>query len=375
MSEGLRLVIVQPYVPKYRVDFFERLIERLAYQGIDCLVAAAEPTGEQKARSDAVTPSWVRTVPNRTVGFAGRTLTLGGSRSIWKNADGIVVGHLGSSLDTYGALLKGKFGKAKVGLWGHIKSYVQGANPLDAALERWQLRNADHVFAYTPGGAAYAVQHGVLEERVTTVMNSINSEALESSFAAVKPSAVEGLRERFGLVPGRTLAFIGGLDESKRISFLAAALDLLWDSDPDVRVLVAGRGSQDHLLNAAEARGQAVMLGYADTPLQALIGATSEAILMPGRIGLIAVEALVLRRPIITTDWPYHAPESEYLVEGQSRITTPDDPFAYAAAVSNYLRSKACISDPCASEHGWRYPTLTGMVDNFAEGVLKMMKS
>lgn len=113
------------------------------------------------------------------------------------------------------------------------------------------------------------------------------------------------------------------------------------------------------------------MLGYADSVGQALIARASSALLMPGRIGLVAVDALVLGIPIITTDWKYHAPEAEFLVEGESCFTAIDDVDSYVSLVRTFLQERSWVED--GNHPSWRYPTIDGMVRNFSSGVLKML--
>ena len=58
-----RLAIVQDYVPKYRLGFFNRLVHLLAQDGIECIVIAGQPLGVLEARGDAVSSAtWLRQV-------------------------------------------------------------------------------------------------------------------------------------------------------------------------------------------------------------------------------------------------------------------------------------------------------------------------
>lgn len=374
MSETKKLVIVQPYVPKYRARFFENLIEVLEDADIHCRIAAANPTRDQADRGDAVTADWIIPVHHRSLKLGGRTLTLGGASRAWSGTDGVIVGHMGSSMDAYRAILDSKRRQFRVGLWGHIKSYVADSHPLDAALERWQLRRADHVFAYSPGGTDYAESVGVAPGKLTTVMNSVDTFALEQARDSLAEEDTKAFSELHKLKMGRTLGFIGGLDESKRIGFLAAALEQLWVTDPDVKLVVGGKGSQAELLDVSASRGQTIRLGYAAPKEQALIGRVASALLMPGRIGLVAVDALLLHIPILTTDWPYHSAEAEYLVEGHSRFTSPNNVEAFVREIRSFLASSATKTTSNSSLE-WPYPTIESMVSNFAHGVHRMMNS
>lgn len=361
-----RVTIVQPYVPEYRVRFFEGLRASLAADDIECTITAGHPDAVQGERGDSAERPWIRRMPTRRLSLGGRSITLGNSQASWVDADAVIVGHVGSALDTYRALLRRRRSNLRVGVWGHIRSYVNDPNPFDAALERWQLRRSDHVFAYTPGGAEYAEQVGVDPERITTVMNTTATEHLRDACDAMSPSTVDAFRAAHGIDGHPTLAYIGGLDESKRIDFLADALDAIWSLDPTVRILVAGKGRQSFLLDQAEARGQVVRLGYADLHLKALIGMSASALLNPGRIGLTAVEALALGRPLLTTGWAHHAPEAEYLVEGTSRMTTAENPDSFAAAA-------VALSHDRRAPRDWPYPRLDTMIRNFASGIKQLL--
>lgn len=374
MAETKSLIIVQPYVPKYRLAFFSRLIDVLGQSNIRCQVAAAVPSNHQTGRGDAASADWLIPVHHRRIRVGGRTLTLGGASKSWAGADGVIVGHLGSSVDTYRAVLDSTRPRRRlrVGLWGHIDSYVADSHPLDAAAERWQLRRADHVFAYSASGAAFAANVGVPAERLTTVMNTVDTGTLSDVSKSLTDSAVADYMSRHGLKQGRTLGFFGGLDESKRISFLVEALDRLWATDPELRLIVGGKGSQSNLLDVSISRGQTIRIGYATPYEQAMIGRVASALLMPGRIGLVAVEALLLGIPILTTDWPYHSAEAEYLTEGESRYTAGNDVDSYVGLVQQFMRSPANGLNSSVRS-SWAYPTIDDMVANFSAGVLSML--
>lgn len=367
-----RVVIVQPYVPAYRVTFFALLVRVLRDNGVDCLVAAAQPQNEQRQRGDQANEEWMRPFDQRSISLCGRTVGLGGARKAWAGADVVVIGHLGSSLDTYLALYDGMRGRLQVGLWGHIASYVKKGVKLDLALERWQLKRADHVFAYVPSGRRYAVENGVPPENVTTVMNTIDTTRLSEAIRGLRGESIDEFMQLHNLVPGRVLGYLGGLDASKRVDFLCRVLDIMWTTDPDIKIIVGGNGSQASLLDKAVSRGQVVMMGYVGPNDQALIGKVSKALIMPGRVGLVAVDALVLGVPVITTDWPWHAPEVEYLTEGISKFTSKNDPMSFAALIRVVLEETTRQTVSTSTNRG-QAPLIDDMVENFAQGIMQLV--
>lgn len=363
-----RVVIVQPYVPTYRVPFFERLRQILATREVECVVAAGVPRGDLAGRGDSVRPDWLVPVQHRTIAIGRRSLDLSIRPVPWECADAVILGLEGSSIPVYQSLAMARLAGLRVGLWGHVRSYVAPGNSVDLALETLQMRLADHIFAYTPGGAEDAIRRGVQSSKVTTVMNTVDTAALQGACESVELRLAEGSFPR-AKQHQPTFAFIGGLDSSKRIAFLAEVLDILWADDPRIRLLIGGAGAERPLLNQAVKRGQAVDLGPVNTNRKAEALMQSRAILMPGRIGLIAVDALVAHRPVLTTDWPWHAPESEYLLEGQSRLTSSNNPRSYADMIMQIAYQPA---EPVLADD-WRYPTLEEMARRYAEGVLRLL--
>lgn len=349
--------IYQPYVPLYRVPFFERLRERLREEGIEMRVVV--PVTVDDTRGDAAQVGdheWIQVVRTRRVTVLGRSIHLTRGR-LARAGDGVISGLQGSLPDTYRHLTTRK-STSKVGVWGHVGSYVRPPNRIDQALERWQMRRSDQVFAYTADGARIASEAGVPPDRITTVMNSV-----DVGFLQDHPDKSAALGSAWG---PDCVGYLGALDAAKRIDFLAASLDEMWRLSPDTRVVVAGDGPGRTLLRDAEARGQVVLTGYADGEIKQAMAERCGAFLMPGRIGLVAVETLAMGRPVVTTRGAAHAPEAAYLTEGESVFTAPDSPRAFAQQVLQARRRHRAA---------WPYPTVDDMADNFARGVVRMLAS
>lgn len=357
--------IVQPYVPSYRVPFFEGLSAALSESGITLRVVAGSPDAVQAKRGDSITPPWLTQADDKVLRAFGRSVTLTRTRRHWRNADAVIVPHMGSSFDALSALIR-KSG-LKVGVWGHIASYTSDPNPVDQAIERWQLRRADHVFAYTPGGGEYARACGVADDRLTVVMNAVDTEQLVADAALLTEEDLRDFRAARGVPEARLFAYLGGLDSSKRIDFLAATLDDLHERGSDVHLAVGGSGSESGLLEAAESRGQVSMLGYVDGVSKAALLKSSIGIVNPGRVGLLAVDSLAVGRPILTTEWAYHAPEIEYLQGGESLLTSENSVSAFASLLDGYQpHTDLCLRTAPV-------PTLSGMIENFRRGLEKML--
>ncbi|MEW1912865.1 hypothetical protein AB0442_31260 [Kitasatospora sp. NPDC085895] len=108
---------------------------------------------------------------------------------------------------------------------------------------------------------------------------------------------------------------------------------------------------------------------------KALLGAVSDVLLMPGLVGLCAVDSFVLETPVVTTPWPWHAPEFEYLEHGRNALVAPDDVQRYADAVAGLLGSPAgldAMRSECRKDAA-RY-TVEEMSRRFADGLVDLLR-
>lgn len=368
-----RVGIVQSYVPRYRVPFFSRLTKELANSGIECVVIAGEQSEWASARGHpAVRAEWLRLVGDPWEGSVGqrgpRFYGYGHARH-WRDCDAVIMTHRGTDIDLNLELLRKYIGRRRVGVWGHLSRSVKAPNPLDLAVERWQMRRCDHIFAYTQQGADLAVAGGIPAEKVTAVMNSVEVEDLVAAYSALDETDVRNFVATHSLVPGKTFGYIGGIDFAKRIDFLSEVLDDIWSLDPEIKIVVAGRGNQQELLKPAVDRGQAVMLGYGGPAEKALLGKVSQALVNPGRVGLVAVDCLAIGLPILTTDWDYHAPEYDYLTSDRDVFTSRNDVRSFSRLIVQNISNDGAIRRHTSRSH----PTLADMVQNFASGVRAML--
>jgi glycosyltransferase involved in cell wall biosynthesis len=164
------------------------------------------------------------------------------------------------------------------------------------------------------------------------------------------------------------VAYIGGLDTSKRVDRLVEILDALWLITPKLKCLIAGSGSDAHLLDAASQRGQVARIPYANASDKALISRVASCLLNPGRIGLIAVDALAMGLPIVTMPYAFHAPERDYLTEGVSLFVGPENASDHAQWLVDFVSTL----EPARS---WWFPTVTEMIQRFTDGVTQMLSS
>ena len=366
-----RVVIVQEYVPQYRVTFFEQLRKRGLDHGIDIRVVSGDPGPSLRARNDAASLKYGKAVRQREVRIGGRRLVVRRLGAAIKGADLVILEQARRNIDAYRLLGPGRSRSKMVALWGHGRDYTGPTKALDRSVQRWLTLRADWFFAYTSGGVEAVVAEGYARERTTLVQNSIDTTSLRKSVAGVANEAVDS----FGLAQdlrGKSALFIGALDDSKRLPFLREAAENAFALDSDFRLLIAGDGAwRDRIERWATRHSWLTYLGPVMGAEKSIALASVQVLAMPGRVGLVAVDSFAAGTPIVTTDWKWHAPEFEYLVRNRNAVVTEDSPVQYAEGLVSILSDPAqlrALRRECLESS--EIHTVSVMTDNFLGGII-----
>jgi glycosyltransferase involved in cell wall biosynthesis len=367
------VTVLHPWMPQYRVSFFVRLVDALRNDGISLQVLHGSPPPDVSARRDALDVPWARELPTQFIRVGGRDLAYHRLRNIARGSSLLILEQAIRNLETYPLLLRALLGGPNVAFWGHGRTYTKHHGTAEERVKQWLTKRGCWFFAYTQGGAQFVIDSGFPAQRVTVVQNSVDTDEIRRLVGALPLEALQRFRVQHGLTAGRTALYIGGLDADKRVAFLLEAADLIRREFPDFRLLVAGDGSDRHLVERPSG-GTVIYLGRVFGVEKALLGRASSLMLMPGRVGLGVVDAFALGTPLFTTAWPYHAPEVEYLEHNVNGFIAEDNVEAFAAAVTEHLRHPERLRrlvDGCARSAETH--TLDVMVENFRAGVVRAL--
>jgi phosphatidylinositol alpha-1,6-mannosyltransferase len=183
--------------------------------------------------------------------------------------------------------------------------------PIERAIGRWVLRNANLVLADRQYYRQFAVRNGTPEARAvaTRVLG-------DSAYASASPSAA--VRERYGLGAGPLLSYVGRLDADKFALDLVECLARVQARFPNVVLACAGTGAlADEMQRRAcelGVGGNLRLLGALDlADLPALV-ASSNVFVAP-HMGYTLIEAGLTGVPVVTYDYDFHA---EIVSNGQT---------------------------------------------------------
>lgn len=367
-----RVVIVQEYIPGYRKQFFEELTRLGRAKAIGVEVIAGLPHGKQLERADA-TPALSAPVRQYELRFRGRRLVFRQIRQRITGADLVICEQARRNLDLYFLLLNRRR-RFRIALWGHGKDYVQSSSRLDRFLQKLITLKADWFFAYTPEGANAVEQLGFPSDRVTVVRNAVDTTGMARQMESVTVQDIHDFRAAYGLT-ANTAIFIGGLDSSKRVPFLLEAARHAHEIDPTFRLLIIGDGADRPLVEqAVEDSPSVIFTGPLAGKQKTVALMAGKIIAMPGRVGLVAVDSFAVGRPVVTTDWPWHAPEFDYLNDGTDSLVTDDDPAMFAEAMVALMRDGKrlkTLQDACLAKS--TLYSIESMAERYLDGIVELL--
>ncbi|SSC24157.1 Glycosyl transferase, family 1 [Klenkia terrae] len=363
----LRVAIIHPWFPQYRAGLFHRMKLDAKAKGIELDIFHGPPPKEWQDRNDSIVNDDASQLPTLSFRVGRTSITSKALGPLTRRGpyDLIVAEQAIRHLELYRLLLRPH--RTRLGLWGHGRTYTADIPQLQERLKTRITNACGWFFGYTPNGVTSVVEAGFDPDRTTTLFNTIDTDRLRIDLRQVTTDDKTNYRRRYGTQP---ILFLGALDESKKVPLLIESFKTAAKTNPALSLVVAGEGPL--LSYVLDQSSQATGVHYAGSLSgkdKAIALATSSALAVPGRVGLVAVDALVAGIPLATVQSAYHAPEFEYL--------RPDvDVFIGSATGSDYAQVLTQIAQrerrDQAEPESPVLPLLTvaGMSDRFIKGLI-----
>lgn len=365
------VAFVQRRVPHYREAFFAGLYEHLGERGItlDVMVAGGEANGAPVPR-DA--PVWLSAIGAKRLAVKGREV-------IWQDvlrataSHDLVITELSPRIISNLALVaRSRAGGPLVGGFGHGRNFMSTHTPGPRSAHARLVRSIDWWFAYNDLSREAVMSFGVPPTRITAVNNTIDTKQLTDAVDAHRRDGVDELRRSLGIAGTPVAIFCGSLYARKRLDFVFDASLRLRRTFPELQLVVLGDGPCEADVRAfAGAHEWVHYAGRVVGAERAKFLAVADVMLMPGLVGLVVLDSFAAGVPMVTTDWPFHSPEIQYLAHGENGWCAKNTIDAYVEAVALLLADdelRAHLRRGCA-EALERYP-LEGMVTRFGEGIV-----
>ncbi|NQV74316.1 glycosyltransferase family 4 protein [bacterium] len=372
----IRVLIIQQYIPGYRLPLFEQLHESLRRNGIILHVAYSDPIGPDVTREDKMEMPEIGTrVATKRLNYLGKSMTLKSVNRIISTfkPDFIIAEQAVKNMENWSLLLKSTLQKGiPVALWG---PGCAPGEPMTGGFSRAKsvmTNMADWFFSYTQSGAEFVISRGFKPNRVTVVHNSLDTLGLQRELGRIDEATLLEWEKVHGLTRGKTALFLGGVDARKGIEFLLDSASRIAEQLPGFILLVGGAGEESYMVTQLQRRGGPVRyLGRVKDSEKALALRSASLLLIPEWVGLVAVDSLASATPLVTTNHPSHAPEFEYLEANRTCIVTDHDPVSYANSVADLLVDSERIEIMKAmAKMASLEVQFAATVENFSEGIL-----
>lgn len=356
----MRVVFVQKFVPHYRLPFFERVRDQLAKKDIEFVLLYCEPDPYEKSKVKMVTPEWGVEVKTKHFSLAGRYLYWGGIVKHLKRGDIVIAEHAAKLIDNYLFFALRQIGWIKMGYFGHGENFQATTElKISAIIKKMVLKRVDHWFAYTEVSRQSLLKQSVDDSIITVVNNTLD--------------VPENVNLGQQAPEENTCVYIGGLYSLKKLPLLIDAATIVQSKITDFKLHFVGDGpDMDVLKEAANTRPWITVHGGLYGVERDSVLAQSNAILMPGLVGLIAIDSFQFERPILTSDAGEHSPEIAYLEDNYNCLIDTGNVTAqsYAELMVKYLEDKTLqskLKDGCR-QSAERY-SIDNMAENFSRGL------
>lgn len=327
-----RVCILQEYVPQYRAAFLQALRERLGRQGIDLIVAAGPPGPRARRREDASAMQVDVRLHQYEFSIFGQRLTLRWLPKVVLSADLLVVEQARRNIDLY-LLLLAPATRRRTALWGHGSDYSHSPGRFRVRVLNWLTQRCAWFFVYTDRGRRELLASGLSPNQITVVNNSTDTSTLIAARHTVTESVVAEWKRSHDVHSQWVFAYIGAIDAGKGVRLLAQAWRVVLAEHADAILLIGGRGPDAAAFHEhGELLPGVRLLGYVGDVEKAIIGRCARLLVIPGQVGLVAVDCMALGLSLLTVE-AQHGPELDYLVLGQDYFMVQADADSLAKAM------------------------------------------
>jgi len=374
--DGSRVFYFTRMLAEYRIPILERLNERL--DGRLIVFSGNPPDGTSTLLAKSVGDFEHHPLPNYW--FRGETFhaqPYGSAFDTYGNPAVVLAEESPRSVTLPFLLRRARLAGAGRVLWGIFYSVFRPFS-ITHPLQRYRIEMARRVEAcacYTRGVRDQLAPH-VDPNKLFVAQNTMDTNRLFALRRELERKGKQTVRRELGIPEGRaTLVFTGQLIPRKGTNELLDTFAALRRERP-ATLLVMGGGPEREAMEARvrnEALEGVFFLGsISQIDKSAPYLYASDAMLLPGYVGLVANHAFSMGLPLVTQKAPdgipFHGPEVESVISGYNGFVTDRDPAALLNAVRHVLDHQQQYS-----RHAIRYVeenlTIDRMVDAIVDAV------
>jgi L-malate glycosyltransferase len=367
-----KVTVIQRILPHYREPLFVSLHRQLANVGIQFQLIYGQEYPGTVPRSDRLEHPWAIRLENRYFDTSlGRLVWQPCLRQL-QDSDLIIIEQANSLLVNYWLMVRRKLSQYRLAFWGHGQNFqAPSIHSLSGDWKKWLVTQVDWWFAYTEASAQIVRESGFSPENITIVQNAIDTKQLQADISGVTDSDLASLRACLELPKEHIALYCGGMYAEKQLDFLLEASYAIRKRISDFSIIFIGSGpDQGKVELAAREHPWIHYVGQKIGRERAVYFKASQALLIPGAVGLAIVDSFVAETPLFTTTVFSHGPEIAYLRNGENGVMTVLSVNEYADSVAAFLESgevQSRLRKGCAQSA--QLYSISNMVSNFSTGI------
>jgi glycosyltransferase involved in cell wall biosynthesis len=369
-----KVLIIQQIIPHYRIDFFNLLRAELAKDNIELNVVYGKSSTTYKSGAEFNELEWGKIVENKIIRIGATHLTWQPIVKYLKGQDLVIVGRSNKLLINYYLIIARKFGKFKLGFWGHGRNLQARSDSWSNKFGLLFLKECDWWFAYTNSVREYLISNNFSRKKISVLENAIDTKTLQLQYQQISDDMIQNIKNQLGIQGEHVAIFCGGMYANKRMDFLLETCYRIKKSIPDFYMIFVGTGEEAYKIEKAADNHEWIHYVGPKKGLDRVIYFKIASVqLMPGLVGLGILDSFALQTPIITTNYEYHSPEVDYLINGQNGIITTNTLDDYSSSVIEIFKNDKYLDLIEGCQISAQIYTVEKMVSNFKCGILQCL--
>lgn len=366
-----KVLIIYRFLPHYRKEFYDKLKNNLESEGVQLDLIYGKSRNIDRLKNDEIDLEWAIFRRNLYMRFGKVELIWQPCLKDLKNYNLVIVEHANKLLLNYILIVIRLFSKTKLGLWGHGRNMQIPKNSLRNRFKNLFLRQCDVYFAYTKNVKEFLINHGLHEKKIINVQNAIDTQEIRKYYLSITVEEENAIRQELNLSDSITGIFCGGMYPEKRIDFILEAALRIKEEISGFSLIFIGSGVDAiKVKTASEKHSWIKYVGPKLGMERVKYFKAADFQMMPGLVGLGILDSFAFETPLVTTDYPFHSPEIEYLENGINGLITKNNINDYSSTIISLFQQEVIhvLIQGCRSS-AEKY-TIETMVDNFKGGIL-----
>jgi glycosyltransferase involved in cell wall biosynthesis len=368
------VLIIYRSLPHYRVNFYNLLRDKLFERNIELHLVYAKSKNEDALKKDEVEIEWAKYIPYRRIRIGNYELLWQPYLKQIRDKDLIIVESANRLLLNYLLMFLRHFLKFKLAFWGHGRNMQIKVNSFRNKFKNLFLKKCDWWFAYTLGVRNILIEKKFPGDKVTVVQNAIDTKELQKYYNEISNNEINELKSQLGISGDNIGIFCGGMYPEKRLDFILEACHKIKSNVPDFQMLFLGSGIESVKVSEASEKYKWIhFLGPKFGNDRVIYFKLASLQIMPGLFGLAILDSFAMECPIVTTDFPFHSPEIEYLINDYNGIMTENNIMTYSGIVSSLLQDKTYLKLVEGCKQSAHVYTVDTMTENFKNGIISCL--